>query len=32
MDYQRVVDICANLPLMPGAAELVPELQKWDIK
>ena len=33
MDYQKVVDICANLPLMPGAMELVPALQKkWDIK
>jgi phosphoserine phosphatase SerB len=32
MDYQRVVDICANLPLMPGAMELVPALQKMGYK
>ena len=32
MDYQRVVDICADLPLMPGAMELVPALQKMGYK
>ncbi len=32
MDYKKVVDICANLPLMPGAKELVPELQKMGYK
>ncbi len=32
MDYQRVVDICSNLPLMPGAMELVPALQKMGYK
>ena len=32
MDYQKVVDICSNLPLMPGAMELVPALQKMGYK
>ena len=32
MDYNKVVDICAKLPLMPGAAELVPALQKMGYK
>lgn len=32
LDYKKVVDICANLPLMPGAVELVPELQKRGYK
>jgi phosphoserine phosphatase len=32
MDYKRVVEICAELPLMPGAKELVPELQKMGYK
>jgi len=32
MDYQKVVDICKDLPLMPGAMELVPALQKMGYK
>jgi phosphoserine phosphatase len=32
MEYKKVVDICANLPLMPGAQELVPALQKMGYK
>ncbi|MDX9815274.1 MAG: phosphoserine phosphatase SerB, partial [Sulfurimonadaceae bacterium] len=32
MDYQKVVDICSSLPLMPGALELVPQLQKMGYK
>lgn len=32
LDYKRVVDICESLPLMPGAYELVPELQKMGYK
>ena len=32
MEYNKVVDICANLPLMPGAEELVPALQKMGYK
>jgi phosphoserine phosphatase len=32
MDYQKVVDICSNLPLMTGATELVPALQKMGYK
>lgn len=27
LDYKKVIDICANLPLMPGAKEIVPALQ-----
>ena len=27
MDYKKVVEICANLPLMPGAMELIPQLK-----
>lgn len=27
MDYKRVVEICANLPLMPGAVQLIPQLK-----
>ncbi len=32
MDYKKVVDICANLPLMNGAYELVDELKKQNYK
>jgi phosphoserine phosphatase len=32
MEYNKVVDICAKLPLMPGAQELVPALQKMGYK
>ena len=32
MDYNRVVEICKDLPLMPGAMQLVPELQKMGYK
>jgi phosphoserine phosphatase len=32
MDYKRVVDICKNLPLMNGALEIVPALQKKGYK
>ncbi|RXJ96999.1 phosphoserine phosphatase SerB [Arcobacter sp. AHV-9/2010] len=32
MDYKKVVDICANLPLMPGSKEIVKELQKMNYK
>lgn len=32
MDYKKVVDICANLPLMTGSKEIVKELQKMNYK
>lgn len=32
MDYKKAVDICANLPLMNGAYEVVSELKKMDYK
>lgn len=32
MEYKKVVDICSNLPLMPGAVELIPELKKMGYK
>ena len=32
LEYKKVVDICSNLPLMPGAVELVPALQKMGYK
>lgn len=32
MPYKRVVDICKELPLMPGAYEIVPELKKMNYK
>lgn len=32
LEYKKVVDICENLPLMPGAMEMVPELQKLGYK
>ena len=32
MPYQRVVDICKDLPLMPGALEIVPALQERGYK
>ena len=31
MPYKRVVDICKELPLMPGAYEIVPELKKNEL-
>ncbi len=32
LSYQKAVDICANLPLMPGAYEVVKKLQEQDYK
>lgn len=32
MEHKKVVEICANLPLMNGAYELVSELKKMDYK
>ena len=32
LEYKRVLDICANLPLMPGALELIPKLQEKGYK
>lgn len=32
MPYNKVVDICKELPLMPGAYEIVPELKKMNYK
>ena len=32
LEYKKVLDICENLPLMPGAIELIPELQKMGYK
>ena len=32
LDYKKVVDICKNLPLMPGAIETVNELKSMDYK
>ena len=32
LEYKKVVDICKNLPLMPGAIETVNELKKMDYK
>ncbi|WP_198306077.1 phosphoserine phosphatase SerB [Arcobacter vandammei] len=32
MEYKKVIDICANLPLMPGSKEIVSELKKMDYK
>lgn len=32
MDYKKVIEICENLPFMPGAKELITELKKLDYK
>lgn len=32
MNYKKVIDICANLPLMNGSYEIVSELKKRDYK
>ncbi|NQY20744.1 MAG: phosphoserine phosphatase SerB [Campylobacteraceae bacterium] len=32
LDYKRVIDVCSNLPLMPGALELIPKLQEKGYK
>jgi phosphoserine phosphatase len=32
LEYSKVVDICKNLPLMPGAKELIPALQEKGYK
>lgn len=32
MPFEKVVEICKNLPLMPGAYEIVTELKKMDYK
>lgn len=32
LEYKKVVDICSDLPLMPGAYELIPQLQKMGYK
>lgn len=32
LDYAKVIEICRDLPLMPGAYEIVPELQKMGYK
>jgi len=32
LSYQKAVNICANLPLMPGAYEVVKKLQEQDYK
>lgn len=32
MDYEKVVNICENLPLMKGSYEIVSELKKMDYK
>jgi len=32
MDYKKAVEICANLPLMNGAKELISELKKMNYK
>ncbi len=32
LDYKKVIDICNDLPLMPGAIETVSELKKMDYK
>ena len=32
MEHKKVVEICANLPLMKGSYEIVKELKKMDYK
>ena len=32
LEYKRVIDVCSNLPLMPGALELIPKLQEKGYK
>ena len=32
LEYKKVIDICKDLPLMPGAVETVNELKKMDYK
>jgi len=32
LEYKKVVDICKELPLMPGAVETITELRKMDYK
>jgi len=32
LEYKKVVDICKELPLMPGAVETITELKKMDYK
>jgi phosphoserine phosphatase len=32
LEYEKVVDVCKDLPLMPGAMEIVPALQKMGYK
>ncbi|RXJ61718.1 phosphoserine phosphatase SerB, partial [Halarcobacter ebronensis] len=32
LEYAKAVEICKNLPLMPGAFELITELKKQDYK
>ncbi len=32
LEYKKVVDICENLPLMPGAMELIPKLKEKGYK
>ena len=32
LDYNKAVEICKNLPLMPGATEIIKELQEYGYK
>ncbi len=32
LDYNKAVDICKNLPLMPGATDIIPKLQEKGYK